>query len=87
MVEKEQTGRNVVYVGESEMVEGSADEMEEIEKKLLKQQLCWNANNMDVSSNGMERKDKSQRPEWSVVERHKKRDHDSESSGAFRNAA
>ena len=65
------------------MAESSADKMEEKEKKLVKQQLRWNANNMGVSYDGMEREDEGQGPEWSVVERHrKKRDHDIESSGA-----
>ena len=36
-----------------------------------------------VSSDGMEREDEGQGPEWPVVERHrKKRNHDTESSGA-----
>lgn len=42
--------------------------MEEMEKKLVKQQLCWNMNNMGVSSDGVEREDEGQGPEWSVVE-------------------
>ena len=49
------------------MAASSVDEMEEIEKKLVKQQLYWNANNMGVCSDGME--DKGQGPEWSLVER------------------
>ena len=49
---------------------------------LEKQQLCGNANNMGVSSDGMEREIAGQGPEWLVVERQrKKRDHDTESSG------
>ena len=52
-------------------------------KNLVKQQLCWNVNNMGVSSDGMEREDEGQGLEWSVGERHRnKRDHDTESSGA-----
>lgn len=49
------------------MAVSSADKMEETEKKLLKQQL--NANNMGVSCDSMERKDKGQGQERSVVER------------------
>ena len=41
----------------------SEDKMEEIEKKMVKQQLCWSANNMGVSSDDMERVDEGQRPE------------------------
>ena len=38
---------------------------------------------MGVSSDGMEREDEGQGPEWSVDERHRKeRDHDTESSGS-----
>ena len=57
--------------------------VDDMEKRLEKQQLCRNANNMGVSSDDMEREDESQGPEWSEVERHrKKRDHETESSGA-----
>ena len=65
------------------MAASSADEMEEIEEKLVKQQqqLCWNENNMGVSIDGMERE--GQGSECSVVKRHrKKRDHGTESSGS-----
>ena len=37
---------------------------------------------MGVSTDAMEREDEGQGPEWSVVERHRKKtDHDTESSG------
>ena len=36
------------------MSASSADKMEEKDKKLVKQQLCWNANNVCVNSDGME---------------------------------
>lgn len=45
----------------------------EMEKKLVKRHLCWNGNNMGVSFDSMERSDDGQEPEWSVVERHRKK--------------
>ena len=58
------------------MAASSADKVEEMEKRLGKQQLCWNAIFMGDSSDDMEWKDEGQGSEWSVVERHrKKRDH------------
>ena len=39
------------------------DEMEEIEKRLEKQQLCWSAINMDGRADDME--DEGQGSEWS----------------------
>ena len=41
------------------MAASSEDKMEEMEKKLDKQQL-WNANKMAVNSDGIERKDEGQ---------------------------
>ena len=60
--------------------------MEDMERGLEKQRLCWNAWNMDDSSHDMiwVREDECQGPEWSVVESNrKKRDHATESSLAF----
>jgi hypothetical protein len=45
----------------------------EMEKRLVKQHLCWNENNMGVSFDSMERSDDGQGPEWLVVERHRKK--------------
>jgi hypothetical protein len=36
------------------------DKMEETNIKLLKQQLCWNVNNIGVSSDSMEQEDEGQ---------------------------
>ena len=47
------------------MVASSTDGMEE---KVVKQQLFWNANNMGVSTDGMEQEDEGQGPERSKVE-------------------
>ncbi|XP_031655874.1 testicular acid phosphatase homolog [Oncorhynchus kisutch] len=78
------TGRGTVtYGGWLEFAASSADEVEEIETRLEKQQLCWDAINMGDRSDDMEREDEGQGSEWSVEERHRKnRDHKTESSGA-----
>ena len=73
----------VTYGGWLGIAASSADEVEEIETRLEKQQLCWDAINMGDRSADMEWEDEGQGSEWSVEERHrKKRDHDTESSGA-----
>ena len=54
---------------------------DEMERRLEKQQLCWNAN-MSVGSDCMEWKYEGQGADWSVVER-QKRDHDTESSRVY----
>ena len=55
---------------------GRADVME----KLVKKQLCWNANNIGVRSDCMQRVDEGQR---SAVGRHRNKiNDDTESSGA-----
>jgi hypothetical protein len=61
----------------------AASSVDEMERTLEKQQLCWNATNMGDRSDDMEREDDCQGSEWSVVETHrKKRDHDTEICGA-----
>ena len=50
------------------MAASYVDEKEEIEKRLEWQQLCWNENNMGVSSDYIERENERQGLKWSVVE-------------------
>ena len=48
--------------------------MEDMERRLEKQQLCWNAISMDDSSDDMGWVDEDQEHEWSVVESIKKKE-------------
>lgn len=59
------------------MAASTADEME---KRLVKRKVWWNANDMGVSSDGMEQKDEGQA--HGMIGSGKKRDHDTESCGS-----